>query len=149
MARHRGSLLAAAGACALAAAACSPIADNRGHMVDPVDLSQLTPGVSTANDVTAVLGSPTTVGTFDDNNWYYIGQRIERLAFFEPEVTERRVVVVRFAENGTLQTIEELNAEDGLDVEMVSRETPTRGREIGFFEQMFGNLGRFTTEDSE
>ena len=148
MARQQ-TLLAAAAACVLAAAACAPIADNRGHMVDPVDLTQLTPGVSTANDVVAVLGSPTTVGTFDDRNWYYIGQRIERVAFFEPEVTERRVVAVRFAEDGTLDTIEELGVEDGQEVEMVSRETPTLGREITFFEQIFGNLGRFNTETQE
>ncbi len=146
--RQRRPLWAVAGALALAAA-CTPIGDNRGHMVDPVDLSQLTPGVSTANDVVAVLGSPTTVGTFDDSNWYYIGQRVERMAFFAPEVTERRVVAVRFAEDGTLATIEELSVEDGHEVEMVSRETPTLGREITFFEQMFGNLGRFSAENEE
>jgi outer membrane protein assembly factor BamE (lipoprotein component of BamABCDE complex) len=133
----------------LAAAACSPIADTRGHMVDTVRLEQLTPGVSTAQDVVAVLGTPTTVGTFDDRNWYYIGQRIERLAFFEPEVTDRRVVAVRFSDDGTLQEIRQLGLEEGQDIEMVGRQTPTLGREMGFMEQMFGNIGRFTGDDGQ
>lgn len=44
----------------------------RGQRVDAEDLQQITVGVSTRNDVSALLGSPTSTGTFDDENWYYI-----------------------------------------------------------------------------
>ena len=33
--------------------------------------------------------------------------------------------------------------EDGQEVAMVERETPTRGKELSLLQQLFGNLGRF------
>ena len=90
------------------------------------------------------LGTPSTVGTFDENTWYYIGARTEKTAFFQPEVVERKVVVVRFDENGTVADIQELDQSAGQQVELVERTTPTAGRDMNFIEQMLGNIGRFS-----
>ena len=146
MTGNRTKLLGAALTAAVTAAllGCSPIQATRGNIVQDEKLVELQVGMSTANDVVDVLGTPSTVATFDNNVWYYIGQRTERIAFFRPEVIERRILVVEFdPDTGILQTMEELDYEDGQEVALIERETPTLGRRMTFLEQMFGNIGRF------
>lgn len=123
--------------------ACTPIVETRGFLVDDERMAAIDPGRSTARDVLATLGTPTTVAPFDDRTWYYIGQRTEKVAFFAPEVTERRVLVLQFDETGLLEQMDELTEEEGQTVELVERETPTLGRRMTFLEQVIGNLGRF------
>ena len=137
-----------AGVCALAIAmaGCAPNVATRGNLVEDTRLDQIVVGSSTANDVVALMGTPTTEATFDQRTWYYIGQRTEQMAFFEPEVTDRRIVVIRFGEDGVVQDIQELGLDDAREVAIVERETPTLGRQITFLEQVIGNLGRFNTD---
>lgn len=130
-----------------ATVACAPIVETRGFLVDDDRVAEIAPGQSTARHVLGVLGTPTSVAPFDDRTWFYIGQRTERLAFFAPEVTERRVLVLRFDETGLLDHMDELSADEGQYVELVERETPTLGRRITFLEQIIGNLGRFEGEN--
>ncbi|HRJ60503.1 MAG TPA: outer membrane protein assembly factor BamE [Azospirillaceae bacterium] len=127
----------------LGTAACSPIVHTRGHMVDSERLAQLQAGKSTADDVLQILGTPTSVGTFDTRSWYYIGQVTERTAFFEPEVVERRVVAIRFESNGVVKEIRDIDKAQGQELELVDRATPTAGHEMGLLEQLLGNVGKF------
>ncbi|NNG05135.1 MAG: outer membrane protein assembly factor BamE [Inquilinus sp.] len=126
-----------------AVAACSPVVATRGNLIDDTRLEQVAVGRSTVNDVASLFGSPSTVSTFDPKVWYYFGQRTEKTAFFDPEIVERRVVLVEFSEYGVVRRIEELGLEDGLPVELVERETPTLGRRLTVLEQLIGNFGRF------
>lgn len=128
---------------ALALAACSPIVQSRGNYVDDGRLQQLTPGTTTQNDVAYILGSPSTVAPFrEDEAWFYIGQVTEQRAFLNPQVVDRRVVAVSFDEAGFVTQVEELSLDDAEDVALVERETPTLGREMTVMEQLLGNLGR-------
>ena len=134
---------------AAALAGCAGETYTRGNLVEDRDLAELAVGASTAQDVLAVLGTPTTVAAFDDRTWYYIGQRTEHVSFFEPEIIDRRVVIVSFDEQGRLTAMDERTLEDGQEVEFVSRQTPTLGREMTFLEQMLGNIGRFNPGTQE
>lgn len=122
---------------------CSPVVATRGNLIDDARMQQVAVGRSTVNDVAAVFGSPSTVSTFDPKVWYYFGQREEKTAFFDPEIVERRVVLVEFSEFGVVRRIEELGLEDAQSVELVERETPTLGRRLTVLEQLIGNFGRF------
>ncbi|MHA1598657.1 MAG: outer membrane protein assembly factor BamE [Alphaproteobacteria bacterium] len=123
--------------------ACAPRLDTRGNKPDPERLAEIIPGEVSRDEVAEILGSPSSVAVFDQETWYYISQRTETVAFMEPELKEREIVILRFDDNGILAEIETRTAEAGKDVLPVTRKTPTAGNEIGFFEQMFGNLGRF------
>ena len=132
-------------AAALILAGCSIVASPRtlrGAQVDPDELKQLVPGTSTRKDVEALIGSPTTKGTFDDR-WIYISQtthtRIGRL----PGVDKQNVVALSFDQNGVLQTIDQRELKDGKPVTMVARTTPSPGSEASFMQQLLGNIGRF------
>src|SRR3546814_11471046 len=100
--------------------------------------AQIQPGVSTRDDVAVILGTPTTVSTFEDNIWYYIGQRTEKSAFWNPEIVDRRVLEVTFDDQGVVRTIQELGMEGGPEVALVDSQTPTSGRKSPFFEQQLG-----------
>lgn len=143
--RRSGALRLLAGA-ALAVgllSACGPQVTTHGHMVEERRLSQIQVGVSSRNDVAGILGTPSATGTFDEDVWYYIGQRTERQAFFAPDVTDRKVVAVHFNSLGLVADVQQLDLADGQSVQPVGRETPTLGRRMTVLEQFLGNLGRF------
>jgi outer membrane protein assembly factor BamE (lipoprotein component of BamABCDE complex) len=128
----------------LTLAACSPTVDTRGNLAEKERIDQIQPGVSTRDDIAAILGTPSATGTFDPNIWYYIGARTEKTAFFRPEVVERKIVVVKFDDSGVVTAIDQLDQNAGKEVELVERSTPTAGRDLNFIEQMLGNVGRFS-----
>lgn len=149
MTRSTPSRVLAAALLGLAVTACAPTVATRGNMTDPDAVAEIKTGASTRDQVAGLLGTPTSVGTFDQKVWYYIGQKTEKTAFFKPDVLERRVVVVSFNDAGVVSDVQTLDHNQGLDIEMVERSTPTHGREIGFLEQMIGNFGRFAAKDSK
>tara|TARA_Y100000588_G_scaffold2547_2_gene3576 strand:+ start:192 stop:650 length:459 start_codon:yes stop_codon:yes gene_type:complete len=130
----------------IALAACSPVTAQRGNLIDDARLSRLKVGEMNRVEVLNALGTPTSRATFDQDTWYYIGQITEKTAFFNPDVVERRILKLQFDQDGTLVSMEQLGLEDAQDVNLVDRETPTRGRELGALEQLLGNLGKFNPE---
>lgn len=138
----RGLGLTAIWLAAAAVAGCGPLVATRGNLVEDQRLATVQPGVSTKSQVAGTLGTPTTVAPFDENTWYYIGQRTERRAFFDPKIVERRVVTVQFDPQGVVQSVEQKGLDSGQEVQLVDRETPTLGRQLTFLEQMLGNFAR-------
>ena len=127
----------------VALVACAPRLDTRGNLPDPDHLSKIKPGQHTRLQVAAILGSPSNISTFDQETWYYVSQRTETTAFFEPDVKTRQVVILRFDKGGVLADIRTIGLEEGRDILPVERETPTSGNEITLIEQILGNLGKF------
>lgn len=126
-----------------ALAACAPTLENHGHIPDPEIIKSVRIGQSNREQVQAMLGAPTAVSTFGQEAWYYIGTRVSSLAFLEPELLERKVLVLRYNKAGIVQQVELLEKDDGRDVQIVERKTPTRGKELTIVEQLLGNVGRF------
>ncbi len=126
----------------LVLAGCQPIIANRGNMLDEERITQVKAGSSSKNDVFEALGSPSIVSTFDDNTWYYVGQRTEREAFFRPEITDRKVIAVQFDDTDHVKALDRIGLEEAVDVEPLEQTTPAVGRDITFMEQLIGNIGR-------
>jgi outer membrane protein assembly factor BamE (lipoprotein component of BamABCDE complex) len=125
----------------VALAGCAAEMNARGNLPPDDKLAQVTPGI-TRDQVAQILGSPSTVATFSDRNWYYIGQRTEDYAFYKPKVMERQVVVVQFDDEGRVAEVKRLDKEDGKPIEMVARTTPAVSRDLSLMQQIFGNLGK-------
>lgn len=134
--------LSIAGLLALSLTSCTPIVAIRGNLATDQQVAEIKTGESTRDKVQDVLGTPTATGTLDGDTWYYIGRRTEQTAFFAPEVTEQRIVRVRFDTAGLVSEVAEIPREDGRGVTPVDRTTPTAGRELNFVEQLLGNLSR-------
>ena len=137
-------VLIAALALPLAVAGCETIVDQRGFAATPGSLEKLETGTQSREDVVRLIGSPSTVATFNPNVWYYITQKQEYYAFFRPTMLEQNVIQLTFNESGRLTAIKKYELSDSRDIAMVSRITPTAGREITVLEQIMGNVGRFS-----
>ncbi len=135
--------IAAVAALAGLAAACAPVVGMHGFQVVDVKPADIVAGTDTKETVMTKLGSPSAVSTFEDNIWYYISQTTERYTYNRPQVAQRTVTAITFAETGNQVTdVRNLTLADGQQVAMNGRETPTRGRELTILEQLLGNVGR-------
>ncbi len=125
------------------ATACAPVVGLHGFQVVDVNPKDIVAGTDTKETVLAQLGSPSAVSTFEDNIWYYISQTTERYTYNRPQVAQRNVTAITFNETDNKVTeVRNLTLEDGQQVAMESRETPTRGRTLTVLEQLLGNVGR-------
>lgn len=122
--------------------ACTPTQATRGNIVEDYRMAEIIPGVSTRTNVLQSLGSPTTQAPFDENVWYYLGQKTEKRGIFDPKVVDKKVVVVAFNEDGVVDAIDRIDAEM-MNVPHVRRKTPTSGNDITVMQQLLGNVGRF------
>lgn len=138
--------IAAAAVLAVAAAACTPVRDQHGFVPDSPEAAKVEAGVDTKATVLARLGTPSTTSAFDGEAWYYISAVQERLAFYTPKTAERTVIAVRFGADDVVSGVETFGIEKGKVVAFNADETPTRGRELGLVEQIFGNIGRNPTQ---
>lgn len=123
-----------------ALAACTARTNTQGNVVDPQLLGQIKPGEQTKEQVQNLIGTPSSIATFDPNTWYYISKQTRRYAFLDPEVLEQKVIVVEFDKKGVVQAIHKYGEEDGRDVQVVSRTTPTRGHSLGVLDQIWATL---------
>jgi len=115
----------------------------RGNTVEPESLKELIPGTSTKADVSAIIGSPTAKGTFDDNTWLYISELTQQRIGRTLGELKQEVVVLNFDDKGVLTTIHKRDKEDALPVTVSARTTPSPGTEASFLQQLLGNIGRF------
>ncbi len=137
-------------AAALATPGCSPITDTRGNLPLQEVVETIERGKQNRDQIVAILGSPSTKATFGKQDiWYYIGKKTETLAFFEPKLLERKILVIKFDDQGVVETVTSFDASAGKRVELVERVTPTKGKELGILEQIIGNVGRFSTQEEQ
>ncbi|MGF1456208.1 MAG: outer membrane protein assembly factor BamE [Alphaproteobacteria bacterium] len=140
-----GLVLIALGPLGLGACA-SPVmravVTKHGYIADQEKIDSLELGITSKAVVRESLGTPSSVATFDPDTWYYISSKQERFAFLNKSVTDRNILALKFDDTGMLAQVATYGLEDGKVVNYSSRETPTRGKELTFLEQMFGNVGR-------
>jgi outer membrane protein assembly factor BamE (lipoprotein component of BamABCDE complex) len=120
----------------------------RGNHVDADALKELTVGVTTRNDVSSLLGTPTAKGSFDDNTWIYIGEVTQPRIGRVQGVNSQEVVEVTFDQGGVLRSVKHLSQKDSMPVTVVDRTTPSPGSESSFMQQLLGNVGRFNAGPS-
>ena len=132
------SALVAAG---LSLGACSSIRENRGYVIDSVLLNSVQPGIDNQRSVEMTLGRPTFTSQFGDPTWYYVSSTTGRKPFVRPRVEAHQVLAVRFGPDGDVLSADRTGIEDVVYLTPDGAETPTLGRERGFLEDLFGNIG--------
>ena len=129
----------------LAIAACTPTINIRGNLVEDYQLQEISKGQDSRTDVLHKLGSPTTKAPFDDNVWYYLGQRTEKKGILDPKVIKERIVMITFDDNGIVKNIEDVK-NHRVNLPYVRDKTPTSGKEVTVMQQFIGNLGKFNKD---
>jgi outer membrane protein assembly factor BamE (lipoprotein component of BamABCDE complex) len=145
--------LAGLAAATLGAAGCTATRDFHGYVPDQALPEDVKPSVDTRSTVLARLGTPSTTSIFDtpgetakltpgkEKLWVYMSSTRERLAFYYPKVVQRHIIAVRFDDDDVVSDVLIYDTDDGRVINYSSRVTPTRGRELGILEQLFGTIG--------
>lgn len=111
-----------------------------GYVLDENLLAQVHPG-SVAEQVLAVMGTPSTTSTVGGSAWYYISQKtVAPLAFSRQTIVDQRVVAIYFDKTKKVERVANYGLQDGKVFDFVNRTTPTAGGEQAFLQNMLRNL---------
>ena len=129
--------------CAILLGACTPITSYQGFQAVEANPKDVKIGADTKSTVLERLGSPSSVAAFDPNTWFYITQISDSVAFRDPIVRRRDVIAIAFNKADEKVTAVNVYAlKDGHVIAFNNRQTPTRGRELSWIEQLLGNIGQ-------
>jgi outer membrane protein assembly factor BamE (lipoprotein component of BamABCDE complex) len=125
---------------------CARIRTHQGYLAEPILIESIQPGVDNRASVQATLGRPTFTSQFttagETPTWYYVSRDTRQLAFARPSPVDQTVLAVRFAGDGNVATVDRIGMEQVASINPSGDETPTLGRNRGFFDELFGNIGR-------
>ncbi len=123
--------------CAIAVLiACTPVINQRGYLEDKEAEAGIQTGTDTKTSVQSKLGYASTTATFGGDAWYYISQTEKQVAFFTPTVQQRSILAVYFDKTGKVQSMRRYSLANGHLINLESRTTPARGREMTFLQQL-------------
>jgi outer membrane protein assembly factor BamE (lipoprotein component of BamABCDE complex) len=128
-------------AAAIALAGCSTFNTHKGAVIDTQLASAIQPGIDNKASVEKVLGRPSFTGQFSENDWYYVSRDTQVYAFRNPSVTRQTALHIRFDQAGNVVAVNRSGKELVASVDPANRKTPTLGRDRGFFDELFGNIG--------
>jgi outer membrane protein assembly factor BamE (lipoprotein component of BamABCDE complex) len=115
--------------------------EHRGYVMDEQLTTGIQVGVDNKQSVEKTLGLPTFTGTFEQNDWYYISRDTRSFAFRNPKVTDQTVLHVRFDQAGNVASVNQTDEKLIASINPINDRTPTLGRERGFFDELFNNIG--------
>ncbi|WP_236781571.1 outer membrane protein assembly factor BamE [Aurantiacibacter gangjinensis] len=123
-------------------AGCSSIDVHRGYINDSVLIASVQPGLDNRESVRGTLGQPSLTSQFGDPVWYYVSSRTAQAPFSQPRIDTHSVLAVHFDEAGNVVSTDVTGIDQIARIDPESDTTPTLGRERGFLEDLFGNIGR-------
>ena len=134
-------LAAASGIALLGPGACAPLRGYQGYVDDADLVNSVQPGVDNRESVLATLGKPTLTSQFNQGEWYYVGRNTRNYAFNNPKPREQTTLRISFDAQGNVTEVTRTGVEQVASINPSNKKTPTLGRERGFFEDLFGNIG--------
>lgn len=139
-----GRIKAAVLVAALAAVlpGCASIRESRGYIVDPLLTNAIQPKIDNQQSVEGTLGRPTFVSQYGLPTWYYVSSITGQRPFNRPRIREHSVLAVQFDEAGRVVEVKRSGVDQVVFLDPNGDKTPTLGRERGFLEDLFGNIGQ-------
>ena len=130
------SLKLICGAALVLLIACAPVISQRGYIPDPANEGAIKSGADTKTSVQSRLGYASTTATFGNDCWYYISATEKQVAFFAPTVLKRQILAIYFDKGNKVTGVRHFSLRDGHVIAFESQETPARGRELTFLQQL-------------
>lgn len=121
---------------------CSSIRERRGFRAEEALIQSVQPGIDNRTSVERTLGRPSFISQFGEPVWYYVGSGTAQRPFTTPRIEQQTVLAVRFDAAGNVASVGRSGMEKVARISPVGETTPTLGRERGFLEDLFGNIGQ-------
>ncbi|MCB5426607.1 outer membrane protein assembly factor BamE [Altererythrobacter sp. CC-YST694] len=123
-------------------AGCSSISDHRGYIADEALVQAVQPGIDNRESVEGTLGRPTFASEFGNPIWYYVSSTTYQKPFRKPRIGQHSVLAVTFDEKGNVVSAERWGMDKVAQISPEGDKTPVLGKERGFLEDLFGNIGQ-------
>lgn len=138
--------LAALVATSMTTAGCTRIREHQGYIGEQVLIDSIEEGVDNRASVQATLGRPSFTSQFTSGGeaptWYYVTRITRQLAFARPSPIDQTITAVSFDAQGNVSAVRDIGMEQIASIDPYGEETPTLGRDRGFFQELFGNIGQ-------
>jgi len=126
----------------IALASCISRTNKHGYMFDLSDHDQLKEEITTKDVVLRIMGSPTLVADFsDEETWIYFAEDVKSLLFFKPTIASRAIVSIKF-NNDVIKELQHFDLSNQSDLEFATNYTEVKSNQIGFFKSIFSNIGQ-------
>ena len=125
---------------------CSKIVEQNGVPTNEEIFEKLSIGKSTKSQVKKILGEPLMIDDQLVETWIYFSQKIEKVAFFEPKLSSREVILLSF-KNSILIKKETFSKRDSKIIEISTKKVISGGRKLTVLQQIFGNIGNFSAQN--
>ncbi len=142
----RSILMICAVIISLIISACAPIEKVSGYVPLESELKKLQIGVSTKAYVVKILGEPLSYRVDASETIFYIQQKVETVAFLKPRIKKREIVELKFDKSNILSSIETSVDSVSKPFDLEEKIVISEGRQLTFWQQMFGNIGNFSSE---
>ena len=68
-------------------------------------------------------------------------------AYYKTQTRSRTVVAFNFDPEGVVNEVVNYDLANAMDIALIERETPTKGKELSVLEQLIGNVGALPTQN--
>ena len=99
------------------------------------------PGIDNQRSVEMTLGRPSFTSQYGTPTWYYVSSVTGQRALSSPKIRTHSVLAVQFDAAGRVINTDRSGIDRVASISPDGDETPTLGRERGFLEDLFGNIG--------
>ena len=127
-------------------ASCAPISRISGYVPPQTETSQLKIGSSTKAEIIKKLGEPLNNSYSPNNFLLYVQKKVEIVAFLRPRIEDRKIVKLTFDTSSILSRIDFYDTVANQPFEADQKIIVSDGRRLTFWQQMFGNIGNFSSE---
>ena len=125
---------------------CSKLVEQNGVPINNEMFQKLIIDSSTKNQVKKNLGEPLIIDDQNEETWIYFSQKIEKIAFFAPKLTDRTVMLLKF-KNNRLINKESFTQQDSKIIDISTKKVISGGRKLTILQQIFGNIGNFSSQN--
>ena len=125
---------------------CSPIHETSGYLPQDLNLKLTEKNETSKEEVLKLFGEP-AVKNYNNTEWIYYREKVEKLAFLSPEIKERDIFLIEFDGNNFLKNISKYGLNDQNNIKIDKFFVETKGKKNNFFDQILGNLGNFSSEE--
>ena len=104
---------------------------------------------STKRDIVEILGSPAATNFVGPEKWYYYTSTGEIWAFMDPKFSKYEILTISFDSSDNIKEIKLSQLENSNFNQNEDEKTQLPSDiKLGFFAELFGNIGRFNSVGS-
>ena len=99
------------------------------------------------DEVIMEFGNPNFVD-FIDKKYFYFSEKKVTKNFFDEKIVDRNIIIFNFNVNDKITSINYYNIDDKNDLKYLKKETKNNIMRRGFFEKIFGGIGKNPLTDT-